>query len=420
MILKIRRTLFFVGLIHIIVSCTTSHNSNGVVLDNGVVDINISEALKNPKGINLSSVVDDVEFITLESNPESFFRYTERTQITENFILIVGIRGLHEQRLLLFNRSGKFLRQIGHIGRGPGEYAFLKNASIDPKERYVIAVDGHKYLKYTLDGTFLKERKIPDGSRNGRVSAPLFLDYDHFAIANNRPKSPTDDFFKITVFDLELRKTNSLLKAPNNDSLCLWRMNLKLLSGSGEKLFFEGFINNLYALEVNQEPVLKYHLTIEKDSYTLEDMTGPLRMSNDGRRFHSVSNVTNLPKYLLFTTEHNTKDEAKLYQFIYDKEEKETSLLLNDFDCYNPVSKYDKLLYTFNNDLFGLPILLGHFPENTFSSLTMSLGSLSDWINLKRFRELDVLMPKKRDQLVDIVEGYTGEELPLLVLLHYK
>jgi hypothetical protein len=29
-------------------------------------------------------------------------------------------------------------------------------------------------------------------------------------------------------------------------------------------------------------------------------------------------------------------------------------------------------------------------------------------------------MPEKRDELADMIEGYTGEELPLMVLLHYK
>lgn len=407
-------------LLLIMCSCHESNESQAIQNYNGVIDINISKALNNSQEFNLSDVIEDVDFITLESSAESFFRYAERIQVTENFILIVGVREFEQHRVLLFDRSGEYLRQIGHRGKGPGEYISFINATIDPKERYVIVFDGQKFLKYDIDGTFLKEQRKPEGSRYRKNSAPLFLDDDHFAVANNRPYKATDDFYKITVFDLDFRKTNRLLNAQNNDSLCLRRQIIKLLPGGGEKLFFESFINNIYALDALPEPVLRYHLIIDEDAYTLEDMTVPLLRTSSDRRFHSVINVTNMPDHLLITTEHNTKNEVNIYQFLYDKEEKETCLLQNDFDCYKPTGKLDKLMYSFHNDLFGIPVPLGYFSENTFSTTMLSMDYLAEMIDLKRFQELDVMLPDKRDELVNMIEGCTEEHEPLLVLLHYK
>jgi hypothetical protein len=50
-----------------------------------------------------------------------------------------------------------------------------------------------EYLKYKLDGRIVKEQQKPEGSRFGKFAQPLFLDNDHFIIANNRPILPTDN-----------------------------------------------------------------------------------------------------------------------------------------------------------------------------------------------------------------------------------
>lgn len=184
--------------------------------------------------------------------------------------------------------------------------------------------------------------------------------------------------------------------------------------------FFEGFINNLYSIEVGQNPTLKYHFTIDEDAYTLEDMKRTYGIGDGTREYHSIQYVSNLPNYLLITTAHISKHKADGYQIIYDKTKKEVFSTSNNYSCVDSESKYDESPYFINNDLFGLsPVIVGLFPENTFSSYTISMDDISDSY-LKCLRELNVLMPEKRDELADIIEGYTGEELPLLVLLHYK
>lgn len=423
MIQKMRKLVILLGVIVVLISCSTSHKPKTAKLENEIIDINITEALKDVREFNLSEIVRDVEFITLESTVESYFRYTERIQITENFILVVGVVGLSEKRIILFNKSGKFLRQIGQRGGGPSEYNNLYNASIDPKERFIVASDAEKLLKFDVDGTFIKQQKRLSGHRYGRKSQLLFLDNDHFALAFRRPNAPTDDFYQIGVFDSDLNFVEKMLHVPNNDSLCLREieMNIGLSSGSGEKYFFEGFINNLYSIELGQKPTLKYHFTIDEDAYTLEDMKRPYGIGDGTREYHSVRFVTDLPNHLIITTEHLSKHKASVYQVIYDKTKKVAFSTSNNYGCVDSESKYNELPYFINNDLFGLsPVFVGFFPEETFSISLISIDAPYSDTNLKCLRELNVLMPEKRDELADIIEGYTGEELPLLVLLYYK
>jgi len=67
------RKLGYLLTLIILSSCNVSDKSKTVILDNEVVDINITEALKDIREFNLSEIIRDVEFITLESTVESYF-----------------------------------------------------------------------------------------------------------------------------------------------------------------------------------------------------------------------------------------------------------------------------------------------------------------------------------------------------------
>lgn len=59
-------------------------------------------------------------------------------------------------------------------------------------------------------------------------------------------------------------------------------------------------------------------------------------------------------------------------------------------------------------------------PNQNIIVSQIRLGRVSDMIDLECLSQKKVKLPKKRDQLVDLIENVTGEELPLLVLLKMK
>lgn len=98
-------------------SCKTDKQSGEVY----TVDLN--EGLKTEREFRLSEVVKDVEYIPLETTKESLFSNAGFI-LTDHFILVNQWR--NPCRLLLFDRSGKFIRQIGYEGKGPGFTSKLK------------------------------------------------------------------------------------------------------------------------------------------------------------------------------------------------------------------------------------------------------------------------------------------------------
>ena len=59
-------------------------------------------------------------------------------------------------------------------------------------------------------------------------------------------------------------------------------------------------------------------------------------------------------------------------------------------------------------------------PGQNLSIYPIYLSNASSITDLECLRKMDVLLPEKRDKLADMIESHTGEELPILVLLHYK
>jgi hypothetical protein len=109
----------------------------------------------------LSQITDSISYIYLEDTEDSFIGQIGNLSVTKNYILISdGVL----QRVLLFNKSGKFLKQIGGKGKGPGEYLTIFACHIDEQESFIyIYTVGDVFLQYSINGFFLRSFKISNG-----------------------------------------------------------------------------------------------------------------------------------------------------------------------------------------------------------------------------------------------------------------
>ncbi len=104
-----------------------SHAKIVEVNGNKVVDCNISE-VTDTIDLQLSEIISECEVIPLETNEKSLFESVYHVGISENYIAIHSHGSLP---IKLFSRKGKFIRDIGKIGRGPGEFNSLYGIQID-------------------------------------------------------------------------------------------------------------------------------------------------------------------------------------------------------------------------------------------------------------------------------------------------
>jgi hypothetical protein len=80
--------------------------------------------------VQLSSLIESLEIIKLQTTPEAFFGQAWQTEISDKYISVISYNQLPVK---LFDKSGKFLRNIGVVGRGPGEYSSLNGVQFNQK-----------------------------------------------------------------------------------------------------------------------------------------------------------------------------------------------------------------------------------------------------------------------------------------------
>lgn len=58
------------------------------------------------------------------------------------------------EKLLQFERSGKFIKQIGTVGRGPGQYLEPINFCIDEKKSIIYIINGRSVMEFDFNGQY--------------------------------------------------------------------------------------------------------------------------------------------------------------------------------------------------------------------------------------------------------------------------
>lgn len=109
-----------------------------------VVDI---DKAKQEDALLYSSILEEPDVIVLETCPECIIQDVSAIDIYEGNIYILDDK---VPALYVFRRDGSFLRQIGHQGRGRGEYWELSDFSIDRENGVIYLWDdaldmAHKY-----------------------------------------------------------------------------------------------------------------------------------------------------------------------------------------------------------------------------------------------------------------------------------
>jgi hypothetical protein len=119
-----------------------------------------SQVLHFPKSgedtLKASYFADTVIYIPLETTKESFIESIYQLWMNDSVILINNWGG----GLLMFKQNGKFIKQIGKKGRGPGEYGSIYHFDVIRDTIYISSTVRRGFLRYTFDGTFCDEIKL--------------------------------------------------------------------------------------------------------------------------------------------------------------------------------------------------------------------------------------------------------------------
>jgi len=300
------KKVFFLTLFFILAGCSAVKKPLGKYQ---IIDIESS--VGDYQRIYASDFFSSFELVPLETNINSLIGGDPIVLANDSFIIIGSVikaRTVPVQRNLhVFNRSGKFLNQIGSIGRGPGEYIGILNFFLDHEKPNIYVDDSSQILEYELSGKFIGTIPIPiiNGFRLWNIryigdnlffGAPVSYVYasnDNYYIFDrngNIVKYFPNHFF----YNAENQLSNSMLKSGPPFKI-------------DKQLYVWDNINDTIYTFVNTNLQPAYIFDFGEYTYPLgrnnkEGKREIITMNNvTANRLLSIINIVGTPQYLFYT-----------------------------------------------------------------------------------------------------------------------
>ena len=112
----------------------------------------IRAGLENPKSLKLSDEIESGDYVPLEvtSDDASLIDGVANYAVTDKYIYVLPVK---EQRIVLFDRQGHFIKTLIPFGQGPGEFSgFVASMQADEKNDRLYLFSTDRVEVYTLDG----------------------------------------------------------------------------------------------------------------------------------------------------------------------------------------------------------------------------------------------------------------------------
>ncbi|MFA6126722.1 MAG: 6-bladed beta-propeller [Bacteroidales bacterium] len=391
--------LTFLTLLTFLNSC--QHSDKPV---RGLVTLDIIPALSHEKEFRLSDLVDSIEYIKLETRPECLVSNASMV-IGKNCILLLNSQ---PPQVLLFDRNGNFLRPIGKIGKGPGEYIYPNRIDLSPDEQTLIVSDMAQrlFLQYSIDGTFISSHKS-DFTSDG----PYFIDANHIAFM----QTPFDDsihYPRVVAMNLAtgvqkpLYYINYKRNPGPNTGYCFGSDFFRTDEGI---IFKDALCDTIYKVspDLSVTPVYMLKAFSQKAIYYC--------MSE--QEIDAIGSVS--PDFVSSQFVFMIGSRPERFHLVYNTSTKEIFRLSKIKDCkYH--GNYD---YGIINDLDGTdPVWFwggSYARDNRFTNL-LQVFDLKEKIKTGCFTQAELKINRYRDELKKLVATATENDNPIIRIMHLK
>jgi DNA-binding beta-propeller fold protein YncE len=115
---------------------------------------NIREEINKPGMLTLHHEIESVIFVSLEETEDdaSLIDGVYDYAVTEKYIYVLPVK---EQRIVLFDRQGHFIKTLINQGQGPGEFTGVTSMQVDEKNNRLYLFS-NRILVFTMEGEFVE------------------------------------------------------------------------------------------------------------------------------------------------------------------------------------------------------------------------------------------------------------------------
>jgi len=328
------------------ISCKSVANSDITPIESNrdVMYVDLDHAKKCDK-VLYSSFLDKPRTILLETTERCVVREITALDVYKHKIYILDGE---MNRLYVFDMNGKYLYNIGKLGKGHGEYLTISDFSIDRKNNVVYVWDESQGAALRFNLATRQFEKLVRVAKNGDEKYCMQY-YDGFLYLNRASFSSGDGDYLLEKVDtasgiciakyLEASRYNKGWDYPlRQDHSCFYSRN------TDNPKFFEMFSDTIvtfskkgiypYVALTSDKFVTNADVTEFKQAHSEKDMNHDIQyFMNKGLTFFPSSYVEN--KHSVWM---NIMMGNNLNYLFYDKENKSavlTEVFTNDYICKN-------------------------------------------------------------------------------------
>ena len=267
-----------------------------------IIDLDNAEKLES---VNISSLFKNIKCIKLEDHIDGLLSSVDKLIVHNNHFFVLD--KMNVKSVLVFDGDGKFVRKIGRIGRGPGEYSHFYDFTIDTDKNELIILEHGQMHFYATSGDFLRTVRLRQS--DGHVSYLQYYDklvYTSFKSSN----SQTNNFLLQSVNIDDGQRKNFFLDVEEhnkgwNESF-VHNMSYFVPKLAPPYLFRHSFMDTIFA--ITDKGLMPYITIKSKDMITKRELQIPSNsnlvmytrhlFSGGVNKIFSIYNYFETPEYV--------------------------------------------------------------------------------------------------------------------------
>ncbi|MEA1876653.1 MAG: 6-bladed beta-propeller [Bacteroidota bacterium] len=380
-----------VFLVVIFVSCGVNRN------DSSITEIYLADGEKNIKEFNLSELVDEVEYIKLETRTDCIIT-RPRFEVSENYLLISN--QYRPGQVMLFGRDGFFKALIGKKGKGPTEY--VRNSSrtrISNNEDWILVDDdaSQRLLKYDITGKFLKSYSYKR-SKSERMSKFDITPDNCIILLYTRPQEAVSDFPLVLILDEDfsiIEESFFITKSESTNSGTI-AGTPSLLVRDNQVLIREPYFDTLYRKNGLKYEAL-FHINYK------DEMPPNYHISFD-KKYNQLTWISQIGDYIVGHAVDKDSD-GRISTYYYNILTKETIHPKTD-NSFNDIDGIAEVWISVEN-------IEGYIIDH------LQIIDLKEIIEKEEYKK-SVQFPEKQKQLIKLADESNEEDNAIIRLFHVK
>lgn len=317
-------------LLFVSISCLNVEETSNSQLE--VIDV--FNAYKHRKDLKLNTVVDQVEYLALETSTQSMTGQHLRVYLTPRYVVAISFR-----KMQLFERgTGKYIRTVSECGKGPDEYRNTKIQNGFDEDQQLFYADGwgNKLLSYNLEGKLIEKIKIVNPNNS---YSTIHIPIDSVNYVGYIPNTICEDTILLYTFN----NNKKIIKTFRNYYDC--EKDPKVFRIILDGIFYK-FNKMVYYKDVYNDTLfqVKVDSLISRYKFNLDKYTPPYQKKfllerQELVEYMQITNLRESDRFLFFKLLY----QAKKHFCYYDKSKKEINIsnynaLIDDINGFIPIS----------------------------------------------------------------------------------